>query len=58
VTAASLVDEGASWGIRRRAAAAIVTETLERVLTAIPAAPGDDQILAVIRDQAGHLSRG
>jgi serine/threonine-protein kinase HipA len=57
VTAASLIDEAASWGIRRRAAAAIVAETLERVLTAIPAAPGDDQVLTVIRDQAGHLSR-
>ncbi len=58
VTAASLIDEAASWGIRRRAAAAIVTETLERILTAIPAARGDDQVLAVIREQAEQLSRG
>ena len=58
VTAASLIDEAVSWGIRRRAAAAIVTETLERVLTAIPAAPGDDQVLAVIREQAEQLGRG
>jgi serine/threonine-protein kinase HipA len=58
VTAASLIDEAASWGIRRRAAAAIVTETLERVLTAVLAVPGDDQVRAVIREQAGQLSRG
>jgi serine/threonine-protein kinase HipA len=58
VTATSLVDEGSSWGIRRRTAAAIVAETLERVLAAIPAAPGDDQVLAVIREQAERIGRG
>jgi serine/threonine-protein kinase HipA len=58
VTAASLVDEAVSWGIRRRAAAAVVTDTLEQVLTAIPAAPGDDRVLAVIRGQAERISRG
>ena len=41
VTAASLVDEAAGWGIRRRAASAVVTETLDQVLAAIPATPGD-----------------
>ena len=30
VTAASLVDEAVSWGIRRRTASAVVTETLDR----------------------------
>ena len=34
VTAASLIDEAAGWGIRRRAASAVVTETLDRVLAA------------------------
>jgi serine/threonine-protein kinase HipA len=58
VTAASLIGEAVSWGIRRRSAAAVVTETLERVLTAIPAAPGDDQVLAVIRQEAERISRG
>lgn len=58
VIAASLIDEAASWGIRRRAASAIVAETLERVLTAIPSAPGDDRVLAVIRQQAERISRG
>jgi serine/threonine-protein kinase HipA len=58
VTAASLVDEGITWGIRRRAAAAIVAETLERVVTAVSAAPGDGRVLAVIREQAERISRG
>jgi serine/threonine-protein kinase HipA len=58
VTAASLVDEAASWGIRRRAAAAVVTETLDRVLAAIPKAPGDGRVLNAIRGQAERISRG
>jgi serine/threonine-protein kinase HipA len=58
VTVASLIAEAVTWGIRRRAAAVVVTETLDRVLAAIPAAPGDDRVLAVIREQVGQLSRG
>ena len=58
VTAASLIDEAAAWGIRRRTAAGVVTETLDRVLTAIPAAPGDERVLAVIRGQAERIVRG
>ena len=57
VTAADLVDEAATWGIRRRAAAAVVTVTLDRVFAAIPATPGDDRVLAVIRDQAERVAR-
>jgi serine/threonine-protein kinase HipA len=56
VTAASLIDEAATWGIRRRAASAVVTEMLDRVLTAIPATPGDDRVLAVVRAQAERIS--
>ncbi len=56
VTAASLIDEAATWGIRRRAASAVVTETLDRVLTAIPETPGDDRVLAVVRAQAERIS--
>jgi serine/threonine-protein kinase HipA len=33
VTAASLIDEAVSWGIRRRTASAVVTETLDQVLS-------------------------
>ena len=58
VTSANLVDEGASWGIRRRAASAVVAETLEQVLAAIPATSGDARVLAVIREQAERISHG
>ncbi len=58
VTAANLIDEASTWGIRRRAAAAVVTETLDRVLSSIPAAQGDEQVLAVIREQATRVIRG
>jgi serine/threonine-protein kinase HipA len=58
VTAASLIDEAVSWGIRRRTVSAVVTETLNQVLAAIPATPGDARVLAVIRDQPKRISRG
>ena len=58
VTATSLIDEAAAWGIRRAAASAVVTETLDQVLAAIPATPGDTRVLAVIRVQAERISRG
>ena len=58
VTAASLIDEAVTWGIRRRTASAVVTETLDQVLAAIPATPGDARVLAVIREQAERISRG
>jgi serine/threonine-protein kinase HipA len=57
VTAASLVDEAVSWGIRRRTASAVVTETLDQVLAAIPATSGDARVLAVIREQAERIRR-
>ena len=58
VTVASLIDEAVTWGIRRRTASAVVTETLDQVLAAIPATPGDARVLAVIREQAERISRG
>jgi serine/threonine-protein kinase HipA len=57
VTAADLIDEATAWGLRRRAATAVVTETLDRVLAAIPATPGDDRVLAVIREQTERIGR-
>lgn len=57
VTAADLITEATAWGIRRRAASAVVTETLDQVLAAIPATPGDSRVLAVIREQAERVSR-
>jgi serine/threonine-protein kinase HipA len=58
VTPANLIDEAVSWGIRRRMASAVVTETLDQVLAAISATPGDARVLAVIREQAERISRG
>ena len=56
VTRANLVDEAVTWGIRRRTASAVVTETLDRVLAAIPAMAGDDRVLGAIRRQAERIS--
>jgi len=58
VSVASLIDEAVTWGIRRRTASAVVTETLDQVLAAIPATPGDTRVLEVIREQAERISRG
>jgi serine/threonine-protein kinase HipA len=55
VTAASLTDEASAWGIRQRTAASIVSETLDRVLAAIPETPGDERVLAAIRGQAERV---
>jgi serine/threonine-protein kinase HipA len=55
VTSASLIDEAATWGIRRRTASSVVAETLDRVLAAIPETPGDERVLAAISKQAGQL---
>ena len=57
VTTASLIDEAAAWGIRRRTAASVVAEALGRILAAIPQTPGDERVLAVIRKQAEQLAR-
>ena len=57
VTAANLIDEAVTWGIRRSAASAVVTETLDRVLAAIATTAGDARVLAVIHEQATRMSR-
>ena len=57
VTAADLINEALTWGIRRRTATTIVTETLDRVLATIPATSGDDRVLAAIRDQTERIIR-
>jgi serine/threonine-protein kinase HipA len=57
VSAADLIDEAVTWGIRRRTAGSVVAETLDRVLAAIPDIPGDDRVLAAIRGQAEQLRR-
>jgi len=57
VTAASLIDEASAWGVRRRTAASVVSETLDQVLTAVAETPGDERVLAVIRRQAERVRR-
>jgi serine/threonine-protein kinase HipA len=57
VTATSLVDEAAAWGIRRRAAVSVIAETLDCVLAAIGEIPGDERVLAIIRTQAEQVWR-
>jgi serine/threonine-protein kinase HipA len=57
-TAASLIDEAVTWGIRRRTASAVVTETLDQVIATIPVTSGDARVLAVIHEQAKRISRG
>jgi serine/threonine-protein kinase HipA len=57
VTAASIVDEAVTWGVRRRTAGAVVAETLDHVLAAIPETAGDERVLAVISKQAEKLRR-
>jgi serine/threonine-protein kinase HipA len=57
VTAASLSDEAASWGVRRRTAARVITEMLDRVMAAIPETPGDERVFAAIREQSERIGR-
>lgn len=57
VTAADLTNEAIGWGIRRRAAAVLVAQTLDQVLAAIPAAQGDERVLSAIRSQAERVRR-
>ena len=55
VTASSVIDEASAWGVRRPAAASVVSETLGHVLTVIAETPGDERVLAVIRRQAERV---
>jgi serine/threonine-protein kinase HipA len=58
VSASNIVDEATTWGIRRRSALTVVTETLDQVLAAIPEAAGDDRVLTAIREQAERIGCG
>lgn len=58
VAVTDLVDEAITWGIRRRAASVVVTETLDQVLSALQETSGDERVLAAIRKQAERISRG
>jgi serine/threonine-protein kinase HipA len=58
VTIGNIIDEAIAWGIRRRAASAVVAEMLDRALTAISETSGDDRVLTIIRKQAERIGRG
>jgi hypothetical protein len=46
-----------TWGIRRRTAASVVAETLDRVLAAVHDTPGDERVLSAIGKQAERVRR-
>jgi serine/threonine-protein kinase HipA len=58
VTATNLVDEATTWGLRRRTAAAVVTDTLDQILASIPDTPGDDRARAIIKQQTERVRLG
>jgi hypothetical protein len=58
VTTSSLVEEAGTWGIRKRAAAAVIAEMLDRTLAAILEIPGDERVLAAIGKQAEQVRMG
>jgi serine/threonine-protein kinase HipA len=58
VTAADLVNEATTWGIRRPAASLIVSETLDQVIDALAAMSGDERVLAAVREQTERIGRG
>ncbi|WP_322762368.1 HipA domain-containing protein [Frankia sp. Cr2] len=58
VTATNLVDEATTWGLRRRTAAAVVTDTLDQILASIPDTPGDDRVRTIIKQQTQRVRLG
>lgn len=56
VTAADVVTEAVSWGIRRQAATVVVSEILDRVIGLSATGEGDERVLATIRQQAERMA--
>jgi len=52
VLAADIVQEAVTWGIRRPAAAAVVSDTIDQVISATQTLEGDQRVLATIRQHA------
>ena len=52
VLAADIVQEAVTWGIRRPAAAADVSDTIDQVISATQTLEGDQRVLATIRQHA------
>jgi serine/threonine-protein kinase HipA len=58
VTASHLVDEAATWRIRRPAARKVVADMLDTVIGAAAETPGDERVLGIIRHQAERVRAG
>jgi serine/threonine-protein kinase HipA len=58
VTASHLVDEAATWRIRRPTAQKIIAEMLDWTIEAAARAPGDERVLGIIRQQAERVRAG
>jgi serine/threonine-protein kinase HipA len=56
VTAADIVNEAVTWGIRRKTAAEAVPDMLDRVIRATLTTQGDERVLATIRTHAVHVA--
>ena len=55
VAAADIVQEAVTWGIRGNTAAAVVSGTIDQVITASRTLEGDERVLATIRQQANRI---
>jgi serine/threonine-protein kinase HipA len=56
VAAADVVEEAVTWGIRRRAAATVVSDTIEEVISATNSTQGDGRVLETIRQHAKRMT--
>jgi serine/threonine-protein kinase HipA len=54
VVAADIVQEAVIWGIRRPTATAVVSDTVDQVISAAHTVEGDQRVLATIRQ---HVER-
>ena len=56
VGAADIVQEAVSWGIRRKTATAVVSDTIDQVISATQTLEGDQRVLATIRQRTEHMT--
>jgi serine/threonine-protein kinase HipA len=56
VAAADIVQEAVSWGIRRPTAAAVVSDTIDAVISATHTLEGDQRVLATIRQHTERIA--
>ena len=56
MTSGDLINEGMSWGIRRRTATTIVTDMIDQVISANSVIDAEERVLGVIRAQAKRLA--